>query len=509
MVTVLDDISVFRNPKGIKFSSELVKYASEAEKFDKATRASKKEEINVKLLELKNEFLTKKAELREIIKNDIAELDAQYKKELEEISLQAQESFKNAEQKFTALGENATEADEKELKNAIKGAKFVEKRSKIKARETHEMRVKDEKMFIEDLYVDYGILVKAMKGRNLTVGIELAKNWEVFRSTFSIKKFLSNKQMWINSIPFFMLMILIIAYAIAKAVTGYKGDLTQVINNGVFIAIVATGAVFIYSSGSFDMSLGPASLMCATVAGMLWNFTHNIFVSFICAILLGAVLGIINAILANVLNLPVMVMTLTMMNILNATHSLMLQAVGNQLYIDAGMVQESMTGGVPTATIVYATFLVGFFLLLWAIFNYTKIGRRNKFVGSNQVAAKYNGISLMKAGIISFAISGIGLGLCGFLFAVSKSGSSYSTGTILDTIGLNVVIAIVFGGMTTSGGPRSRVSCAVIGGFFCIFLDELFRAIGLADWRFLAKGIIFLTVSFFNMYNGRTKMLAR
>ena len=148
-------------------------------------------------------------------------------------------------------------------------------------------------------------------------------------------------------------------------------------------------------------------------------------------------------------------------------------------------------------------------IVLWAIFNYTKIGRRNKFIGSNETAAKYNGISLMKSGIISFAISGVGLGICGFLFAMSKSGSSYSTGTILDTIGLNVVIAIVFGGMTTSGGPRSRVSCAVIGAFFCIFLDELFRAIGIADYRYLAKGIIFLVVSFANMYNSRTKMLAR
>ena len=63
--------------------------------------------------------------------------------------------------------------------------------------------------------------------------------------------------------------------------------------------------------------------------------------------------------------------------------------------------------------------------------------------------------------------------------------------------------------MTTSGGPRSRVSCAVIGAFFCIFLDELFRAIGIADYRYLAKGIIFLVVSFANMYNSRTKMLAR
>jgi ribose transport system permease protein len=240
--------------------------------------------------------------------------------------------------------------------------------------------------------------------------------------------------------------------------------------------------------------------MCATIAAIVYNSTGNVALACILSIALGAVLGIVNAVLANVLDLPVMVMTLTMLNILNSVHAVILKTQGNELGVNPGM---------PGNTVVYATFLICFFLLLWAIFNYTKMGRRNKFIGSNSMAAKYSGVSLMKTGIISFAISGVGLGIAGFLFASYKSGSSFSTGTILDTIGLNVVIAIVFGGMTTSGGPRSKVSCAVIGAFFCIFLDELFRSVGAADYRFLAKGIIFLIVSFANMYSTRPKMLAR
>ena len=195
-----------------------------------------------------------------------------------------------------------------------------------------------------------------------------------------------------------------------------------------------------------------------------------------------------------------MVMTLTMLNILNSIHAVILQTQGNELVIKPGM---------PAETVVYATYLVVFFLLCWAIFNYTKMGRRNKMIGSNATAAQFSGISIMKTGIISFAISGIGLGIAGFLFTSYKSGSQFSTGTILDTIGLNVVIAIVFGGMTTSGGPRSRISCGIIGAFFCIFLDEIFRSLGIADYRFLAKGLIFLVVSFANMYSTRPKMLAR
>jgi ribose transport system permease protein len=161
----------------------------------------------------------------------------------------------------------------------------------------------------------------------------------------------------------------------------------------------------------------------------------------------------------------------------------------------------------------FAIFLAVFFIVCWFIFNYTKVGRRNKFIGSNKVAARFNGINLMRAGIISFAISGVGLGICGFLFASSMSGSMYGASTVLGQVGLNVVIAIVFGGMTTSGGPKSKVSCAVIGAFFSVFLDEFFAAIStptfqVGDYSYMVKGAIFILISLANMWDTRTKMLA-
>jgi ribose transport system permease protein len=299
-----------------------------------------------------------------------------------------------------------------------------------------------------------------------------------------------------------MLILIIIAYYIGKSITGYSGNLGDVINNGIFVAIVATGAVFIYSQGGFDMSLGSAALTCATVAALTYNATGNVALTLILAVVLGASLGIINAILATMLGLPVMVMTLTMMNVLSAINE---SIIVSPIFPNAGL---------PTNAWVYASILLIFFLICWFIFNYTKVGRRNKFIGSNKVAAKFNGINLMTSGIISFAISGIGLGLCGFIFASSKSGGGqFQTSTVLSQVGLNVVIAIVFGGMTTSGGPKSKISCAIIGAFFSVFLDEFFAAIStptfaVGDYCYMVKGIIFLVVSLANMWDTRSKMLA-
>lgn len=473
-----------------RFSEELLNLISTSEN-KKSLKEKIKEEYKVLLSSLSNE-----------IEEELKNAENAHANSLASIEKTRVDGINNIESKFASLNENEKTLKENivEHDNAIKGINIVAKRARIKENNDYDLLLKDIKLKKLYLYNDYAMLLKVATGKESRLKNTINTMIIEKKATVTLKGIISNKTMWTNLVPLAMLIVAIAVFFIAKSITNYGGDLTNVINNGVFVAVVATGAVYIYSNGSFDMSLGPASLMCATVAGIVWNTTGNLVLALIISLCLGAILGVVNAVLANVLGLPVMVMTLTMLNILNSIHAVILQTQGNELKIKEGM---------PAETIVYATYLVVFFLLCWSIFNYTKLGRRNKMIGSNATAAKFSGVSIMKAGIISFGISGLGLGIAGFLFTSYKSGSSFSTGTILDTIGLNVVIAIVFGGMTTSGGPRSRISCAIIGAFFCIFLDEIFRALGIADYRFLAKGIVFLVVSFFNMYSTRPKMLAR
>lgn len=477
----------------LNFSNELLNQISLYEK-------NKDENLKQNCLtELEKEYKSLLAQTKLNIQKELAQLKKNKEENIRNIEKQKEDDLNKEELKFSQIS-SISKHDIKNHSDAKKGLEIIAKRAKIKENNSYDLLEKETKLFELKLYQDYISNKEKLNVKENKLKVSCKTYLLEAKANFSLIRLLKNKSTWINLIPLLMLVILIACFFISNSITGYKGDLTDVINNGVFVAVVATGAVFIYSQGSFDMSLGPASLMCATIAAITYNSTQNIFLSLIVSLLIGGLLGIVNAILANVLNLPVMVMTLTMLNVLNAIHAVILQNFGNQLVVKPGM---------PATTIIYATFLVCFFLLCYLIFNYTKIGRRNKMIGSNPVSSKFSGVSLMKAGIISFGISGLGLGICGFLFASYNSGGSFSTGTILDTIGLNVVIAIVFGGMTTSGGPRSRVSCAIIGAFFCIFLDELFKSIGLADYRFLAKGVVFLIVSFFNMYSSRSKMLAR
>lgn len=460
---------------------------------------SLKTKENVKSLknEIKDVYLKLDNDLKIDISNKLITSKEQHLQNIKNLEIELTTGLEKAYKDFEG------NLDSKDYKNVKFGLEIACKRAKIKEKNRYIEEIRELKLKRVFLHEEYTRLIYNVTG---TISpIESLKNkFLETKAVFNLKATLTNKKTWINLVPLFMLIIIIAAYTIGKNVTGYKGDLGDVINNGIFVAVVATGAVFIYSQGGFDMSLGNASLMCATVAALMYNATGNIFLSLIVAIFVGAGLGIINAILATMLNLPVMVMTLTMMNIIAAVHEAILGKYGGLISVEGGMIKDVW---------IYALFLVLFFVLCWFIFNYTKVGRRNKFIGSNKVAARFNGINLMQAGIISFAISGVGLGICGFLFACTKSGSMYDAQTVLGQVGLNVVIAIVFGGMTTSGGPKSKVSCAIIGAFFSVFLDEFFAAIStptfqVGDFSFMVKGAVFIIVSLANMWDTRSKMLA-
>lgn len=452
-----------------------------------------KEEEKKLCKEIRDEYKRLDSTLKSNIKNEILKLKENHTNVI----------AKAKSDKVNQLANVDNTLDKQEVKNITIGIKTVCKRAIKKENASYVENLKNIKMERVNLHLELVKLLANLTDKVSPFDSVRSKRLETY-ATFNFKQTITSKRFWVNLVPLFMLILIILAYVIGKNITGYNGDLGDVINNGIFVAVVATGAVFIYSQGGFDMSLGNASLMCATIAAITYNSTHNLAVSLIVAVILGAGLGIINAILATMLNLPVMVMTLTMMNILSAIHEAILDNYGGLINVDSGMISSPW---------IYAIFLLVFFILCFVIFNYTKVGRRNKFIGANKVAAKFNGINLMRAGIISFAISGIGLGICGFIFACSMSGTKYGATTVLSQVGLNVVIAIVFGGMTTSGGAKSKVSCAIIGAFFSVFLDEFFAAIStptfqVGSYSYMVKGIVFIVVSLANMWDTRSKMLA-
>jgi len=320
-----------------------------------------------------------------------------------------------------------------------------------------------------------------------------------------IVKRYKTRQRIIDVLPFFALVLLFGLFCAVVQAKGYRLDmyLRIIFNEGIVLAVVATGAVFIYSLGSFDISLGASTLFSATLGVMTYNATQSLPLMIL--VIFGVAIGcsLLSSVLASVFHIPVFVTTVAMMSVLSAIAAQIITTNGGAL------------GGISIPSEVVAPldnmgFKIAFWLICFFVFNYTKIGRREKFLGGNPVCAKLSGIKINTYAIIAFVMAGIGVGLGAFLTLVYTPSVTASTAS---SIGMNIVVAIVFGGMPISGGPRSRIYSALVGGFSYILLNNILKLIvdsgvgyGVSQ---IVAAVCFLAVVYVTGINYRSKQLPR
>lgn len=317
------------------------------------------------------------------------------------------------------------------------------------------------------------------------------------------------RQLLIVVLPFVALVFLFAAFCFAVTARDYvlSSYLRIVFNEGIVLAVVATGAVFIYTLGSFDISLGAATLFSATLGIMTYNRTNSLFLMLVVIFAVGVGCSLFSSVLASVFHIPAFVTTVALLSVLSALSAQIITTNGGAV------------GGISIPALVVKPFdntpfkiaaLALFFLLCLFIFNFTKVGRREKFLGGNIVCARLTGINYNKYAIIGFSLAGLGVGLGAFLTLVYTPSVTTTTAS---GIGMNIFVAIVFGGMPISGGARSRIYCAVVGGFSYILLNNTLRLIIESNSGYgitqIVSAVFFLAVVWLTSLNYRTKMLPR
>ena len=318
-----------------------------------------------------------------------------------------------------------------------------------------------------------------------------------------------NKKMMISALPFVALVVLLAVFCGIVSSKGYRLDMyiKIVFNEGIVLSIVATGAIFIYTLGSFDISLGAATLFAATLGVLTYNATENFALKIIVIVLAGSVCSLVNSVLASIFHIPVFVTTVAMMSVLSAIASQIITTKGGAV------------GGIsiPSEVVKHldnSAFKIGV-LVIWVaicvfVFDYTKFGRREKFVGGNPICAQLSGIKYNTYAILGFLLAGVGVGIGAFMTLVYTP--SVTTTTAGD-IGMNIMVAIVFGGMPISGGARSKIYAAVVGGFSYIVLNNILDLLidstsgyGITQ---IVSAVFFLIIVYVASVNYRSQTLPR
>ena len=143
--------------------------------------------------------------------------------------------------------------------------------------------------------------------------------------------------------------------------------------------------------------------------------------------------------------------------------------------------------------------LLGVFIICYILFEKTAIGKDNKAIGGNPAAAKQAGVNVNRTRMIAYIISGITVGIAGFILMARAGSVSTSTGQGME---MNVVTALVLGGVPLSGGSKVKMIGAVVGSFSVILLRN-----GLISTRNCSTRFTMMTVRNGNLiikYTGTT-----
>lgn len=287
-------------------------------------------------------------------------------------------------------------------------------------------------------------------------------------------------------IPFFGIIFITGFFAIVtKGNTLTPSNLNNIMNQSFSIIIVAVGAVFVYSHGGMDMSVGAVQgLSSVVVASLILQGAIPGWMVLPVSVLVGTVTGFTTGAIHVTIGVPAFVVSLCMRYI--ATGITRTATSAKDLYIPYSDFSFWNKGLIKLMVLLL---VIG---IGYITFKYTRVGKYLKAIGGNKITAGQSGINVKKYTVLAYMILGSTVGLVSF-FSLTRTGVvSSSTGQGFE---LDILTAIVLGGFPLSGGAKSKISSAILGAITVAILTNGLILWG-ADPNIIngIKGVLFLII---------------
>lgn len=282
-------------------------------------------------------------------------------------------------------------------------------------------------------------------------------------------------------IPYLGLVLLFILFATTTRGKFMRtGNLMMILKQSVIVMIGALGSSFVLSHGNMDFSIGGEMAMCCLLSYYVSQL--NPYLMLPACIIIGMLLSLVVSVIHVVVGVPAFVSGMCVM------------------FIGKGIVQSVSGNGMACSPIYNALDKNWFYIMVlcvvlvitYVLYNYTKIGRYNRMIGSNPVAAFLSGIDNKKYKILAFLTSGFCVGVASFLTMVRGGGLSSQTGS---TFEMDTIIVLTLGGAPLSGGSGVKLKSALLGALTYYILSNGLIIWGVdAEIIFAIKGLLFLTI---------------
>ena len=261
---------------------------------------------------------------------------------------------------------------------------------------------------------------------------------------------------------FLAVILVLVAMALFNMVPATRSEFfseTNFINllksSSIFL-ILAMGESVVLIAGGVDLSIGGMMALSSVVVLQLINAGVPIPLAIVLVLLMGLVVGAVNAFVSVYQKAEPFIITLGM--------GIVLTGIGQQL-TDAHPVMSSVPdfqnlanlrilGPVPIL-VVFMLAVVG--LIYWLLRN-TSFGRNVYAIGGDYEVAKYSGINVVRTKAATYLICSVTASLGGIMLASQLNSASSIAG---DNTALYVVCAVVVGGTSVAGGIGGAIKSAV------------------------------------------------
>lgn len=311
------------------------------------------------------------------------------------------------------------------------------------------------------------------------------------KSVFTKENFQEKKPMLIQ---WGSLILVIIVFSILTQGNIFsRNSMRTLLAQIVPLMIMCCGMVFVFAHNGFDIASGSVLGMCAMVNVLIYNATKMLWLGLLVSILMSVALYFLECLISIRLGLVTTIGSLAIMFAGRGVVTYVCSLNNGTVRIS----DYSALSSIKNNTGLQIGVLVAVVLVSLFLFDLTKIGKEEKAIGDNDVSARQSGVHVEAIKYFSYMYAGLLVGIAS-IFTLARAG------TVTRAIGsgneMDIMVAIILGGMNLNGGSKSRMSAAIIG---CITYRLLSLGMTMAgvptSYISLVKGILFLVIIFMTL----------
>ena len=270
-------------------------------------------------------------------------------------------------------------------------------------------------------------------------------------------------------------------------------NLSSVIQAAAVYSVIALGAVFVYSMGFMDISVGQQVGVYVILMILINNKiggTPGLIVGFLVVLALAMFCGFLNGTVGVLLGLPSVVTSLFLMFFFTGAQVLLMEGTGeNTIYVQDVTLR-------PADRDMYSLMLVAIIVVVALVatyfFKFTKLGKYTRAIGANETTAKQSGVNTIKWRVAGYMALGVCVALGSFVLLTRTGSAGKGTGT---GYAMDIMICLILGGMPLKGGMKSKISSALVGAFTYTLLSSVLTTMGVELQMInFVKALIFLVI---------------